>query len=112
MNNYSISTLIAAAGMPDPGPVRSPRLRRAIYSQLSDQERSILGEIQLGKELTKPFAYTHRGDGSGANLCLELSGGQIELNLVGWKMEQASAVRDWLMTYPAEKAIRSVPSTR
>lgn len=70
----------------------------AIFEALPPDEVDALGEIhtnQLSLEDSAAAAQTNWGE-HGANITIELTKNELQVNLVGWKADQADALEAWL----------------
>lgn len=70
----------------------------AIFERLQTEEVEQLGEIhvnQLPLDATVAAAQTNWGE-SGANITIELTPAELQLNVVGWKVPQAALLESWL----------------
>ena len=85
------------------------RLWRETRLHLDRADDQALGTVRVGEtdKDHKPWAQTNEGEDR-VNLTLELTSEQFELNMVGWKEEQADALKEWLQSVPGEKAINAL----
>jgi hypothetical protein len=74
-------------------------LWEVIEERLSQQERDQLGDIRVANLKVTDEAAAAFGDlGSGnVNLTLEFGVQELQLNLVGWNLEQATRLEAWLL---------------
>lgn len=81
-----------------------------VLEELSREERKRLGTVhagRVGRTRDPAWAQTNRGE-RGANLTVELSERELQLNLVGWDARQSAVVLEWL---DKAGAARLPPST-
>src|SRR4051794_20959747 len=76
---------------------------------LDPADNEALGDVRVGlaDQHEKPWAQTNAGQDR-VNLTLELKPEQLELNVVGWKVEQSEKLKDWLQSAAGEDAVNAL----
>jgi len=90
---------------------RLDALWRALEDDLRPDETDQLGEIHVGVvKMRDDHAWlTTNWHEDVANLTLELHRNEFQLNLVGWKQDQARRVESWLLSADAPSALTGLP---
>ena len=85
------------------------RLWRETRLHFDKADDQTIGTVRVGEtdKDQKPWAQTNDGEDR-VNLTIELKPEQLELNMGGWKEEQADALKDWLQSVPGEQAINAL----
>jgi hypothetical protein len=86
-------------------------LWRALEDDLQPDEANQLGEIHIGLvKMRDDHAWlTTNWHEDVANLTLELHRNEFQLNLVGWKQDQARRVESWLWSADAPSGLAGLP---
>lgn len=78
---------------------RLAALWQEVLKHLSDEERAALGEVHVGQLSfgTAAHSQTNWGE-SGVNLTTELEAAELQVNLVGWRQDDAERFEGWLLS--------------
>ncbi|HEY5710073.1 MAG TPA: hypothetical protein VIS51_11850 [Solirubrobacterales bacterium] len=105
---------------PDKGSaLESSRMLEELWGEVAqeigvERFKGALGTVRHGKRFNKTYdhawAQTHgEKTENTANLTLEISAGELSLNLVGFYNEQFEKVRDWIRGKPGRNFLKSHP---
>jgi hypothetical protein len=85
-------------------------LEHALADGMSPEQRLQLGETKVGRlELEARSAWMQTHDGTdGVNLTVELWGAELQLDLVAWRLPQATVFRSWLATPGGADRLRAL----